>query len=182
MRISYLAEPKSREDLRKLAYSIRKAAGYENELYFPIMRFLEEIMPLLMEDYHLEVEPAAQLGSKHGKTDSEKHVITLREDVYYGAVNDKGRDRFTAAHELYHCIGHPPGAVTLYRIPDDENIPCFIDPEWQADCFAGELLIPHHLIQGKPPEDIARTCKTSLQAARCQSKYIQPSTVHTYRQ
>lgn len=43
-----------------------------------------------------------------------------------------------------------------------------MNPEWQADAFGGELLIPHDLIHGMTATEIAIECEVSLAAARCQ--------------
>jgi len=52
------------------------------------------------------------------------------------------------------------------------SIKPYEDPEWQADCFAGELLMPYHLIQEMSKEEIMQKCKVSFTAACNQSKYV----------
>ena len=46
----YIVEPKSRKDLRQLAYFFRKKLGLLNVLYFPIVELLD-IMYELFEGY-----------------------------------------------------------------------------------------------------------------------------------
>ena len=43
--MSYIASAISRTNLRELADWIRKATGYENKPYFPIIEFMENVMP-----------------------------------------------------------------------------------------------------------------------------------------
>ena len=101
----------------------------------------------------------------------QRNLMRIREDVYINASNDIGRDRFTLAHEVGHFILHGEGRVALART-NEENIPAYRKPEWQANTFAGELLIPAHLIKGKSEDNIAEICKVSLQAARIQLSTI----------
>ena len=50
------------------------------------------------------------------------------------------------------------------------KIRSFEDPEWQAKCFAGELLIPAHLVGDLTPEEISEKCGVSYDAAVVQYK------------
>jgi hypothetical protein len=52
-----IAEPIQRTTLRKIACVVREWARCKNELYFPIMPFLEHKMPLLFAGFHHEVVP-----------------------------------------------------------------------------------------------------------------------------
>lgn len=105
----------------------------------------------------------------HGDTDPVQKIIRIREDVYEGACNDKGRDRFTVAHEVGHALLHC-GQISLNRQAPDIDIPTFRDPEWHAQAFAGELLIPFHLIKGMSIQDIVNSCCVSYDAARYQQR------------
>jgi Zn-dependent peptidase ImmA (M78 family) len=82
---------------------------------------------------------------------------------YAGAWKDNGRDRFTASHEFAHFLMHR--TVTMARMRDDsEKIYC--DAEWQADTFAGTLLMStRHLNDFRGAEDAAVRCKISSSAA-----------------
>ncbi len=82
-------------------------------------------------------------------------------DIYCVALNENAcgerRRRFTAAHELAHCVlGHTD-------IP--EITPC---EERAAEIFAAELLAPAivlHKCQAHSPEEISRLCGISGKAA-----------------
>ena len=96
--------------------------------------------------------------------------IILREDVYEGAWRGRSRDRFTACHELAHYLLHR--TVTLARARDNSH-KIYADSEWQADTFAGTLLMSaRHLRLFSGPEDASNACKMSEAAARVMwSKY-----------
>ena len=50
------------------------------------------------------------------------------------------------------------------------DVPRYCNPEWQANTFAGELMAPYDLVKDMSPDEIARTCGMSKQAAEIQFK------------
>ena len=42
------------------------------------------------------------------------------------------------------------------------------DPEWQANCFAGELLVPKRLVKNLSVEEIVEQCKVTQAMASIQ--------------
>lgn len=71
--------------------------------------------------------------------------ILLRESVYNGACDGNGRDRFTVAHELAHGVIHKE-QIGFAR-PVDSNTKIYCNAEWQANEFAGRLLLPDSSIE-----------------------------------
>lgn len=72
--------------------------------------------------------------------------------VCYRQGGHPARLNFTLAHELGHVLlGHQVNG------PAEEA---------EADCFASHLLCPQPVVQGWPPERIARTCYVSMAAAQ----------------
>lgn len=107
-----------------------------------------------------------EMGENHGLTLLDDKEMWLREDVYDGACSGKGRDRMTAAHELGHVLLH--GRVTLARRLSQRVLPCE-DPEWQAKCFAGELLISvRHISSCRTIREASKLFGVSEDAARYQ--------------
>ena len=47
-------------------------------------------------------------------------------------------------------------------------IPAYLNPEWQANAFAGELLAPYDVIQGKSLMEISNTFGVTVDAAKIQ--------------
>ena len=160
-----IAEPLSRKDIRIMADKIRIIEGSKGKFCFDIVHFLDVTLPKLDEGFTLQIMPKSQMGECHGLTYPDRNEIQIREDVYDRACNGSGRDRLTMAHELFHLLHHEKTNISFAR---SENIETFRDPEWQADAFGGELLIPHDMVQGLPPEEVASKCKVSFSAACCQ--------------
>lgn len=71
--------------------------------------------------------------------------ILLRESVYNGACDGNGRDRFTVAHELAHGVLHKE-QIGFAR-PVDNGTKIYCNAEWQANEFAGRLLLPDSIIK-----------------------------------
>lgn len=137
-------------------------------MYFPVIPFLENILPILVPDFQLEILPEEEMGNKHGETYPSKNLIRIREDVYLRAVQGMGRDRLTVAHEIGHLFEHEDDAIALCRLAPGEKLKPFEDPEWQANAFGGELLAPSYLIEGMSVVEVSQKCGVSLSAARVQ--------------
>lgn len=165
---SRMASPKSRADIRRYAKYIRSIIKCENEFYFPIVEFVEWTMPKLIPDYTFEVLPQSEMAICHGLTFPNENRICIREDVYERALEDSGRDRLTIAHELFHLLAHEKDNVVSFARADVCDISAYCNPEWQADAFGGELLIPKHLITGMTPDEIVKRCKVSRAAVEYQ--------------
>ncbi len=162
-------EPLSRERIRQYAFNVRKALGLENEIYFPVSKFLE-IMPEIFPDFTFEIIDDEELEyNKFAETDIESKTIRIKNSVYQGACSGSGIDRFTLVHEIGHFLMLSHCKLQFARITTKPKP--YEDPEWQADAFAGELLVPHHLIKGtEDPKYIAKVCGVSLQASKKQLK------------
>lgn len=156
----------SRQDIRKVANFIRRIDGSENVLFFDIVRFLEIVFPSIVDGFSLEIGTKDEMGDAQGLTYPDKLVIKIREDVYDRAVKGVGRDRLTLAHELYHLLNHDESNITFARTDNEISLKPYEDPEWQADAFGGELLIPKHLVANMTAEEIADQCQVSLAAAK----------------
>lgn len=96
--------------------------------------------------------------------------MKIRRDVYDEVCEDRGRARFTLAHEIFHYIFHDQPNISFARSTD--KIPSYMDPEWQANTFAAELLIPRDLVKGLTVDEIMEKCGVSRQCASIQMKYL----------
>ena len=165
---AYMAQPCSRLDLRRLAMDIRYKLGLEKELFFPIVQFLELMSEIFPKFYFEVVEDYILPRGVHADTNIENHLIRIKQSVYDGACADNGRDRMTIAHEIGHYLLLCVWGFRIQRNFMGTSIPTYQDPEWQAKCFAGELLIPAHLVKGMDPIEISDLCGVSLSAAKTQ--------------
>lgn len=167
-----MVEAKSRADLRNLAHDLRGRLHLDDVLYFPIVELLD-VMTKLFEDFNYEIVDDVVLSEKvHADTDIRTGHIRIKESVYEGACNGEGRDRMTIAHEIGHYFTLCFCGFKLERNFDGGEIPAFRDPEWQAKCFAGELMVPAHLVKGMDEYEIANQCGVSYDAARMQYKHL----------
>lgn len=112
---------------------------------------------------------------EEAKFDAGENEILLSRETYYGLKADKARARFTLAHELGHAILHGPLLKNGQgRVPRKfykrTTLPAYLDPEWQANRFAGGFLMPN-IVMGKCIREgwslrkIARYFGVSLEAA-----------------
>ena len=150
----YKADPVSREDIRRYVRHLKREVGLEYELYFPILHFVENVIPLLIPDFQFEVVPVSEMGGKHGETYPSKNIMRIREDVYLRAAAGEGRDRLTIAHEVGHLFLHEDDYIALCRLAPGEKLKSFEDPEWQADAFGGEFLASSYLIKGMTEREV----------------------------
>lgn len=83
------------------------------------------------------------------------------------------RQRFTAAHELGHILlGHVGKYALVNREPSPKDSPI----EQEANVFASRLLAPACVLwalDARTPEEIARLCQISRQAAEFRAERMQ---------
>jgi transcriptional regulator with XRE-family HTH domain len=158
-----IVPPLSANAIRGFAEQVRSAFVEGDQVAFPIMDVIEFRMSLLFDGFFLDVRDMASMGEDEGRVIAGTNGLALREDVYERAWSGNGRDRFTAAHELAHFLMHR--TVTMARTRSDAD-KIFCDAEWQADTFAGTLLMsPRHLGRFRDPEDAADACGMTGKAA-----------------
>lgn len=169
--MEYVVKPMSRNEIRFIARIVRKMQRSETTLYFDIIDFLEHTLPVLLPNFTLSIGTRLEMGDCHGLTFPDRNEIRFREDVYDGVIAGNGRDRLTAAHELFHLLIHSNDSVAFARTGTD-NMPIYMNPEWQADAFGGELLVPSDLATDLSVTEIAEKCGVSLKAAAYQYKIM----------
>lgn len=168
---SYVADPLSRKKIRSFVEKIRKVMGLNSRDYFDVVQFLEFYLHEIFPDFHIEVVPVTRMPNQYALTYPKTKCIQIREDVYDGAIEGNARDRFTLAHEIGHLWLHRPGNIALARNSNTIDIPAYMDPEWQANTFAGELLVPPDGTIGMDMDKIVENFGVSYQVAQIQSKH-----------
>lgn len=164
--------PKSRIQLTRDAHTIHQLLGYRGDRPFPIVPFLEHVLPVLYEDFELEISTCGSLGDKFGETYPKKHLIRLREDIYDQAVEGHPFSRMTIAHEIGHLIEHENVPVALARNAASRQIEAYRCSEWQANAFAGALLMPASKILDLSIPEIMERYQVTCSAAQCQSRAV----------
>lgn len=159
-----LVRPLSRLDIRSIANVVRKLAG--SPVYFNIVKFIENCLSILDPEFVFLILPDCEMKGVYAKAFPDLHIIQVRESVYLQAVNGDSRHRFTLCHELGHYLMHGPQNVVFPRI-ERKPLP-FEDPEWQANTFAGELLVPPEIAAKYEENEITRLCGASYTVASIQ--------------
>ena len=152
------------------AEKVRSIFIGDDTVEFPIIDVIETGICKIDPDYIFDVQDKDEMGHDEGRVPIGKNEIILRLDVYEGACAGDPRSRFTAAHEFAHYLMHRN--ISLARVRDgDDKIYC--DSEWQADSFAGRLLMPpRHMSLFNGSEQMAAACRVSKNAAHVMwSKY-----------
>lgn len=164
------AAPLSRFKIRGITRALRKMAGCDDILYFPIVYFIEWVLanPENGMGMEFEIVEPCEMQDTYGTTNTGRNVMRIRSDVYDRAVQGNPRDRFTLCHELGHYLLHQPESVSYAR----GKIPAYMNPEWQANTFAAELMAPMHLVRDMTVEEIMKECGMSKQAATIQFEKI----------
>lgn len=164
----YKVKPRSREQIRAFANIIRKIVEAEEELEFPIV----EVFEMLSEKgfYNYEILPKNEMGNKFGETFLNEKTIHIREDIYDNACEGDAFSRATIAHEICHVLLHDTKNISLCRTKEEDRIKTYENPEWQADCFSGELLVSKRLVQNMSVDEVIKKCKVSRKMASYQLK------------
>jgi Zn-dependent peptidase ImmA (M78 family)/transcriptional regulator with XRE-family HTH domain len=158
--------------IEKISKRIRSLFCEPNEYAVPIIEILEFEVHKIVPEFVFDVRDAEDIDGDEGRMIMGKHLLILRRDVYDRACRGEARDRFTACHELGHYLMHHHLEPTLARMRGDED-PVYRDAEWQADLFAGTLMMTReHANELVGPEQAAARCLMSLHAAKVTfSKY-----------
>lgn len=163
------AKPLSRKQIRDYSTRLRGWLGLDREPYVDVERLVDIVLPSVIPAFHYDVRTKGEMGDKHGEADPSDMRISLREDVYQGMVNGVGRDRFTTMHEVAHLLLHQPDRIILNRTTQTKALQAFRDPEWQANCLAGEFLGSHlFLSRYSNCYELADAVGLSYQAAEVQ--------------
>ncbi len=160
-----IVEARTRNQIRKIAYRFRKDLGLDKEEYFPIMRVLECVLPVVYPGFMLEPVEDKELKGRMAETLPEQNVIRVKNSVYEAACQGNWFARMVMAHELGHYFLHDPQNTSYAYLQKGEALPADVDPERQADIFAAELLIPIHLIGNKNVYQVSKHFGVSRKAA-----------------
>ena len=112
---------------------------------------------------------------EEARYDPGSNSIILSPETYGRLYVDNPRARFTLAHELGHATMH--GAFLKSALDGRQpfqkvsraTLVAFMDPEWQANRFAGAFLMPSSVLRqflktGMSKKKIAETLRVSLVA------------------
>jgi hypothetical protein len=146
--LSMEVPPLSKKDIEKLAtaYLHRKAPErISTPGPFPVHQAWDDIP----DDFKGVIAGVGELPpGEEGRCDSNNRVY-ISPDIYEKMLNGDGRSRFTVLHEIFHVWRHREYIrrmikgnrhQALYRRKSE--VRAYRDPEWQANQFAGRVLVP----------------------------------------
>lgn len=148
---------RSYADIEEEAYAVSVGLGYSGDRPIRGVELFESLggygagdseqIPLEyhVEDLPLGVEAETRFIQNNGLGVIE---IVLGSKTYDCLEGQQPRARFSLAHEIGHAALHTveliEGALSRAQEPAvvDEDIPAYMDMEWQANAFASALLMP----------------------------------------
>ena len=151
-----MVPPRNRDSIRRDTYLLRKKLNMGQTPYFPIVRFVEHVLPLSDPSFSFEVDEDDELRGVHAEYVPHSNTIRVKASVYEAATNGHYWARSTLAHELGHYYYHDEKSVRYAKLDPGQKIPPDYDPERQANIFAAELLVPIHLIKGMTEIQVSR--------------------------
>lgn len=182
--------PQSYESLERFAVSFRNRVAPElpRAAPFPCLEVFEQLHSVatrtasgLVVQLDYEVRDLSEAGRTHFEDD--RFVVALSKNTYEELLEDDHRARFTVCHEVGHAACHGDELVRMSCLPDrvhhaltrmsPKRHPVYQDSEWQADAFAGALLMPacgindlcKEINRWPRPIDLVRCFNVSLSAA-----------------
>lgn len=100
------AVPLSNKDIQQIVKKCKMRFSINEYEYVDVIDILENKLYEICPSYSLEIVEKEKMPGTHGLTIPETNEIIIREDVYEGALNGNGRDRFTIMHEIFHFLFH----------------------------------------------------------------------------
>jgi hypothetical protein len=144
------ALPMSGDAIRAYAQQVRDVLGFKKVPRVDCEVLLDIILPQALEGFEYEIREQLEMLNAEGYAAPDDRRIILREDVFLGACEGKGRDRFTIAHEIGHVLLHSKERLVHAR--QIGKLPAYACPEWQANTFASEFLIDPRQLPPSPSE------------------------------
>ena len=136
--------PLSVDSIKSITSSIREQYGIAKDQAFPILDVLNKLFDdnylsiqlLEDDDPYLDKDTPALYNAKD-------NFIYLKESVIVEIENGNYRSNFTLAHEFFHYLQNQILGFSFEEVEDRKP---YEDPEWQANEFAGELLLPKEFL------------------------------------
>lgn len=116
-----------------------------------------------------DVRDIACEGETRFDPEAQAFLLSLSEGTYARLEEDEERARFTLPHEIGHLCLHSNLVYRLLTMPASSmkqgSHPSYFDTEWQADAFAGAMLMPAQSLRSlidKPDGDARRIIKRTF--------------------
>lgn len=176
-------------DIRVYAGQIRELLGFKPTDYIHAAKLFDSLSIHFDElglsfDYRIKSDDDEIFDDKEeAYTDISTGIIYIKESVMEQACRRSyKRGAFTLIHELGHYLLHYlQNDVKLTRVADNVYVPSYRNPEWQADTFASEFLMPFQECLKMNPEEIRIKYHVSRKAAEVRYNKVQDEIKRTNR-
>ncbi len=173
---------RSYRDLEAVAANVRRSLGFSTAASLSGVELFERLDAYRVEsgtsiarfDYAVRPLTLAVEAQTRYDPDSSRLVIELSEETYAALEAGQDRAKFSLCHEIGHGVLHLQELVALAGLHHEEaallrgrpqqHSPCW-DTEWQADGFAGALLMPARAVFGLLKGQLSPESGPTLQLA-----------------
>ena len=132
--------PLSVKAIATIARNFRKENGVELDAPFPVLDVIDGLVDKGLLTVEIMDNDDPYLGpTRPALYNTVDNFIYVKESVYEEIENENYRSVFTLAHELFHYI---QTQVFEFKFEEVEHCNAYEEIEWQANEFAGELLVP----------------------------------------
>jgi len=142
----YPVDPRSDEELERIAEQIRKELGFSDEDVPTAVQMLAALQE--KRGVEIVVRPDDEMGRKEAYATSDPARIFFGESTFARVGRDEPRARMTVGHEIFHCYVHP-GAPKA-RMADGNATANFIkaprSAERQARVGGAAILMPRQIV------------------------------------
>jgi Zn-dependent peptidase ImmA (M78 family) len=185
------AKPMSIASIRNISIFVRKILNVPDDKPVNVVKALD-ILTIKLFKYNfnyivLEDSDTIFKEDEEAKTNIINETIYIKRSVYEEASHKKYcRAHFTISHEIGHFILHRMlNGINLARSKTNYNLMIYENPEWQADVFASELLMPYEQCLNLSADKIRKQYHVSTGAANTRYEKINkkvkiPASTSTY--
>ena len=158
-------------EIENYANNLRRELGIAPNSPFPVLEVIEKFhFNGLLTIQYLEDDNSIFEEDTPAKYNPAENFIYVKESVLEELENHEYRANFTLAHELFHYF---QCQVLGFEFEEVDNCPSYSDPEWQADEFAGQLLIPTEYVETYDTLELSNMFKVSETCAATRKvKYL----------
>lgn len=150
----------SLNDIKDLAYNVRKQFGILPFECFPILDYLDHLFEQGLLSIQVIDNDDPYLDNKTPAIyNTVDNFIYIKEEVLEEYDNNDYRANFTLAHELFHYL---QAQVLNFEFKEVEYCFPYEDIDWQANQFAGELLVPEDSLV-LDDDELVKKYKVSLE-------------------
>lgn len=132
--------PLTIEQIQIICKRLRKYLNITEDDYFPISQVIDYLFEHRLINYQVleDDNPRFPINSP-SIYDAYENCIYIKESAIEELDGGNYRNNFTLCHELFHFI---QTQIFQFDFQEDKEVWFINDPEWQANEFAGQILIP----------------------------------------